>query len=382
MDKILYFANVRIPTEKAHGYQVMKMCENFSSLGLQIELVLPTRLNKNFERVSPFEFYNLSENFRIKKIKSFDPVFLFGAPSGFYIKVQSVLFMISLFFFLLLKRNNPESIFYTRDEHLLPLLQMFSGRVVWEGHNLPKNKDFYLPLWQNCYKIITISKGLKNRLVNLGLSEDKILISPDGVDMNEFLSITDDKNELRKKLNLPIDKKIIFYTGHLYDWKGAQVLADSAKMLGRECLVVFVGGTDKDISEFKNRNQSENILIVGRKLHEEIPYYLKAADVLVLPNSAKKDISNFYTSPIKLFEYMAAARPIVASALPSIKEILDQTNSILVEPDNPKALADGITKVLSNVELADSIAKKAFEKVGDYTWQKRAKIIDNFLKSG
>lgn len=380
--KLIYIANVRIPTEKAHSLQIMKMCESFVLSGLDVELVLPTRINKQFKNINLFDYYQIKEIFKVRRIKCFDPIFLLKTPQGIYIKIQALFFMVGLFFYLLSKTNKKRCIFYTRHEYLLPLLHLFSKRVVWEGHNMPRNKILYMKYWRRCWRIITITQGLKNELVKLGLADGKILVAPDAVDLKKF-NISLDKQDLRKKLNLPLNKNLIIYTGHLYNWKGAQILAEAEKFLNDNSLIIFIGGTDEDIKKFSQQNKDyKNILILGRLPYHEIPFYLKSADVLVLPNSAKSDISKFYTSPMKLFEYMASKKPIVASNLPSIREILNLGNAVLVEPDNPQMLAAGIKKVLQNPELANIISKKSFNDVQNYTWQKRAESIVDRLKEG
>ena len=169
------------------------------------------------------------------------------------------------------------------------------------------------------------------------------------------------------------------YTGHLYEWKGVHVLARAAKLFKDDHLFVFVGGAKKHIADFKNNYSSNNILMVGQKPHEEIPLYLKSADVLVVPNSGKEDISKIYTSPMKIFEYMASGVPIIASDLPSIREILNERNAVFFESDNEKILADSIKKVLNNSELSDSIAGQSLIDSKKYSWENRATGIMGFV---
>jgi len=154
------------------------------------------------------------------------------------------------------------------------------------------------------------------------------------------------------------------------------------KKLDDNYLLYVVGGTPKDISDFKefiSTNRIPNVIVTGYVSPKLIPKYLAAADVLVLPNTSEEAISRLYTSPLKLFEYMAARRPIVASDLPSVREILNEENAILVRSDNPKALADGIQKVLTNEELSKKLAENAFKEVQRYSWEKRAEKILEFI---
>lgn len=381
--KILYISNSRIPTEKAHGIQIIKMCEAFSNAGADLRLVLPIRNNKQFKNVNPFEYYEVKKNFKIIKLKCLDPSFLISRVQGIYIKFQILFFIISLLLYLsgltrMKMRTNAEILYtlYTRDEYLLPLLQKFSKYAVWEAHTLPKNKKHYLKYWQRCKKIIAISQGLKDELVRLGVDENKIIVAPDGVDLKNY-ELRIKNQELRKKLGLPLDKKIILYTGHFYKWKGVQVLADAAKKLP-EYFFVFIGGGDHKFEGFKQKNKRDNILYTGYKKPEEIPYYLKSADVLVLPNSLK-DAKSKYTSPLKLFEYMASGVPIIAADLPVIKEILNNENAIFFQPDNLQDLADKIKILLQNKELADKISTQALRDVQQYTWQKRVGKIIKFI---
>ncbi len=373
--KIIYIANVRIPTEKAHGIQIMKMCEAFSELKvesekLKVELVLPWRFNKI--KQDPFEYYGVKKNFRITKIPSLDLV-KFG-KIGF--RIQSLSFACSAFWYVLFQKAD---IIYSRDELPLSYLSFFKKNLVWETHTARKN-FLVARVLKKSRGIISITQGLKDFYIKeYNLDSSRILVAPDGVDINKF-KVESEKLKVRERLNLPADKKIVLYTGHLYSWKGVDTLVDSGKFLNGNILIYLIGGTESDINDYKSRVKNrENIKIGGYRPHGEMPIWMKAADVLVLPNTAKEDISKYYTSPMKLFEYMASGTPIVASDMPSIREILNENNAILVEPDNPEKLAEGIARVLQNPDFADRIARQACEDVQNHTWEKRVKEILEFV---
>jgi len=353
--KLFYIANSRIPTEKAHGIQIMKMCEALVDSGNEVKLVVPRRIN-NIKK-SPFEYYSVKKNFKITKLPTLDLV-CFG-KIGFLIQTFSF-----LFFAKLCAIFNKNDIIYTREQ----FTGLFFKDYVLEIHSLPKKILWpHKKIWHRSKRIIVLTDFIKKELVKNGVDKNKILIAPDSVDFKKF-NIAINKEEARKKLNLPQNKNIILYAGHLYKWKGAQILADAAKLLDENSLIVFVGGTEKDEKEFRANNQElENILVAGYQPHSEIPCWLKSADVLILPNSAK--------------EYMASKQPIVASNLPSIREILNENNSVLVRPDNLESLANGIKKVLQDNDLAYKISKQAFNDVKNYTWRNRAKNILNFIKN-
>ena len=113
-----------------------------------------------------------------------------------------------------------------------------------------------------------------------------------------------------------------------------------------------------------------------------VPAWLKRFDVLALPNIASERISARHTSPLKLFEYMAAGRPIVASDLPSLREVLrDDENALLVPPDDPKVLAAGIRRVIEDKPFAAKLAAQAREDVMQYSWTSRAKRLLEFMNS-
>lgn len=369
--KLFYIANMRMPTERAHGIQIMEMCQAFAHLGYEVELIVTNKKTSVLE--DPFVFYDIPESFKITKLVCLDGV-RFGRI-GFWI--QSLIFAERVAWYVL----NKKGIFYTRDELLAVYLKLFGKNVTWETHMGRKNilvkiiKMFKIP-------VVAITDGLREVYLKDGMSGENILVAPDGADISRF-DINISKQDARKQLNLPLDKKIILYKGSLTPWKGAGTLAESTKFSKTpDTQFVFIGGTPADVEEFKKEfGQIKNISILGNRPRKETPIYQKAADLLVIPNSAKEDISKLYTSPMKLFGYMAGGVPIVASDLPSIKEILGEKDAYFFTPDNAESLGEMIDKVFSNISEAEQKAVTSLLEVREYSWEKRAESILNFIKA-
>lgn len=372
MKKLMYIANIRLPTEKAHGIQIMEMCAAFAHQGLEVELTVPYR--HNYIKDETFSYYHIKQTFKIIHVRSFDLVSL--GKIGFLVQTLTFLIFALLRVFFVNKKRN-ETIFYTREEIVAYMLSSFGLNVTWETH-MGHDNFFIRALIRRNVPIIAITGGLRNLYVSSGAKN--ISIFSDGVDLKQF-QIRETRLEARKQLGLPVDGKIVMYTGHLYSWKGADVLAEAAKKLGDDVRVIFVGGTENDVASFKDKfGQKKNIMILGNRPHREIPMYLRAADVLVLPNSAKEKISRLYTSPMKLFEYMASGTPIVASNLPSIREVLNENNAIFVIPDSPEDMARGLVAMLVETQGKSTLSKQALIDVEQYSWQKRAQNILAFIQ--
>ncbi|PIP58152.1 MAG: hypothetical protein COX02_01770 [Candidatus Vogelbacteria bacterium CG22_combo_CG10-13_8_21_14_all_37_9] len=364
---LFYLANLRLPTEKAHGLQIMKTCESLAQLdNLTVKLFLPSR--KNSQVLSPFDYYGIKNNFEIIFLPSFNLLRL--GKLGFLI--QS--FMLSFFALFYIVKNRPTVIF-SRDWQVLYLLSFFTKKIIWEAHTNQKSLLIKRVI-NRAKKVITITHQLKQFYCDKFLiNQTKIVVISDAVDLDKF-NLKIDKNTCRQKLGLPLDKKIVLYAGHLYPWKGVDTLAQASNFLTEDILTIFVGGANLDLENFKTKyGHYENILILGQQAHRDIPIYLRSADLLVLPNTAKDEISRLYTSPMKLFEYLASATPIIASDLPSLREVLTDNNAYLVPADDPLKLASGIKLLLADHQKADMLSKQASLDVLNYTWNKRAEAI-------
>ncbi len=374
MKKLIYIANIRLPTEKAHGIQIMKTCEALGISGVKVKLVTPTRIN--VLATDPFIFYGVNNNLlEIEEVYVPDTIH-FGKGGSV---VQSALFFVRILFLAI--HEEGDTVFYSRDKFIVILLALLGRKIFWEAHS--GSAGILTRLATRMPRgVIAISQGIKKDLVRYRQYDKKIIVAHDGVDLKQY-NISKSKEETRKQLGLPLDRKIITYSGslNLYSWKGTDVFIEAARLFDPQIyLFLLVGGSQEDILWMKKVTESAPVLFVGQQLPENVPLYLRASNVLVLPNKKGDVISECYTSPMKLFEYMASEVPIVASRLPSIEEVLSDDNSCLVEPNNALELAVGIRKVVMDEQYSRNIATQARVDVLNYTWSKRAEIIINFIK--
>lgn len=366
--KIIYIANIRLPTEKAHGIQIMKMCEAFAENGATVSLIVPAR--KNNIDGDAFSYYNVRNNFLLKYITVFDAIAFFrGLRLGFYVQAISFLWALRR------ERISDDSIIITRNPEIAWRYGQQGYQVFYDAHNFPSRGGWLLKrLLKNISGVIANSRGTADAFHNAVFKN--ILVAPNAVDLAQF-----DGAEARGRsaLGLPLGR-IAMYAGHLYEWKGVGVVIESARRsVDKELTFIFVGGTHKDIAIYRKRTHTlRNILFLGHHSRNDIPALIKSADVLLLPNIPSTQESISYTSPIKMFEYMASGVPIVASDLSSIKEVLNDKNAFLVKAGDPSELLLGIEAALNDEGLAR--AARAKEDVKEYTWEKRAKKVIEFIK--
>ena len=367
MQRLVYLANIRLPTERAHGLQIMKMCEAFAREGYAVTLIVPTRHNKIQE--DPYSFYSVAKTFDIVYVKSPDLI-RFG-PIGFVL-------MSWIAGFLSVRQAFGIGFdwIYSRDGRTLWFLSK-KTKFIWEAHD-DGDHWWKRKVLKNCSGLVTLNKATQELHERFASPDTRVHIAPSPVSLEDF-AIDKGKEEIRGEFNLSLDKKIILYAGHLYPRKGVDTLAEAAKQLP-EYDFVFIGGTASDLVRFRGQyGDVGNIKILGHKLHKEVALYLKAADLLVLPNSAKDTLSLLYTSPIKLFEYMASGVPILSSDVPSAREVLDESVSYFFEPDSVSDLVRAITGVFATTSEAETKAHKALIEVKRYSYAMRAKGILDFM---
>jgi glycosyltransferase involved in cell wall biosynthesis len=185
--------------------------------------------------------------------------------------------------------------------------------------------------------------------------------------------------------------RTVVYAGQLYRWKGVDALLEAMAKLPEARLTVLGGrgssddSADADLRACRQRARelgiADRVDFRGFVPHAEVRRTIAGAGAAVLPLPDNL-MARYFTSPLKLFDYMAAGTPIVASDLPTVGEVLtDGDNALLVPPEDPDALAAAIRRLLVNPGLADRLRRTAYDQVRSYTWDARAARIIEALGS-
>lgn len=364
--KILYVANIRLPTEKAHGVQIMKTCEALAQAGATVELVVPSRRNDLTEEA--FTYYDVSRDFLITVLRVPDLI-RFGRMGFIFSQLyfsEMVRWMHSFW---------SADIVYSRDAGVLLQYLLLGRPLVFEAHTKPTFVARFVA--RRVYKVIVISRGLKAVFEAAGVSSEKIIVAADAIDLDIFLH-PQSRTEARTRLGLPQDTKIAMYVGRLDGWKGTDTLLEASKNFDSVQLAV-IGGDSIQVAAAAHIYPQ--VRFIGYRPYRELADNLAAADMLVLPNTGRDETSARFTSPLKLFAYMASGKPIVASDLPSIREVLSEDEAYFFTPDDPVSLTAQLHAALADMDGASTKAKAALYKVQTYTWGKRAATILDALQS-
>jgi len=375
--RVAYIANLDLPNRYAHALQVMKNAQAWSRVSSDFEFITKVSLKniRSLDFSSLAEFYGLTHRFPIK------------AYPLRYLDRSRWHSLQTLFFRLAARRCKRKKVdlVFTRCR-MLPRFTLALGiPTVAEAHGPPTNSRDKLSLYSQMshpdfLAMVTISEELAGRYRDFGLPPEKIIVQPDGVDMERF-SRPLSKDAARTMLNLPGDKPVVVYAGHLYDGRGIEdILAAAAELPGMQFLLV--GGHDADVDRRKVQTQTaglSNVALTGFINNGNLPPYLWAADVLLMPYSIKCPTAQ-WMSPLKLFEYMAAGRPVIASELPAVKTVITHgRNAWLTPPDDGKALAKAISSLVHSQDLGARLARQAYKDVHQYSWENRVKKIMHYI---
>jgi glycosyltransferase involved in cell wall biosynthesis len=392
--RILYFADIRFPLERANGIQTMATCHGLAGRGHEVTLAV--RPDTYAPARDPFEFYGLAPTPRLRIERA--PVSGPQAARRFgYLAFAAGRAM----------GRGRADLIMTRDlgvaSMLLRIPRTLRAPIVYESHGYAPEVARALPtlvataeppggaklrrlerrearVWRGAEGYVTITAGLMEELASRFGPRTAAAVVPDGARWQQAASARAVRGPDPAVTGTPV----VGYAGHLYAWKGVDVLLRAIALLpGVRGLVVGGHAAEPDLARLKalasELGIADRVTFTGLVDPEKVPDELARATVLALPNPASA-ISTRFTSPLKLFEYMAAGRAIVASDLPAIREVLHhESDALLVPPGDPAALAGAIRRLVDDPGLAARLAAAALAAVPDYGWDRRAERLESLL---
>jgi glycosyltransferase involved in cell wall biosynthesis len=381
MSRLIYVANIRLPTEKAHGYQVVQMCEALALAGQSVTLVTPRRHNTpELSAVHDiWGYYGVRANFRHVRLPCLDALAWSAAPWAFFVQTASFLLVFSLW----LASQTYERLF-SRELLVAAWVALFAPRrLLYEAHTQGRSRlARHLQTWliRRAGCVFALTGRLADKL-RAQSGRAQISVAHDAVRPERFAHILA-QAEARTSLNLPAEGFIVCYVGRLHTMgmsKGLETVIHAAPHVPPMYFLV-VGGDASEVTALRKQWAQaglppDQLLTVGTVPPQAVPAYLASADVCVMPSPYSLFFAD-ETSPMKLFEYMGAGRAILASDLPSTREIVSHGESAwLVPPSDPIALAEGLRRLQADSSLRHSLGQKARQLAQAHTWEARAQAM-------
>jgi glycosyltransferase involved in cell wall biosynthesis len=224
--------------------------------------------------------------------------------------------------------------------------------------------------------IMVVSTYLKDQLRELGIAENKIIVCPNAADPERFNPEAIKGERVRAKLGLS-GKQVIGFIGGFYPWHGLEMLVDSFSEIKRTikdvALLLIGDGPSKKAIKTRVRGSGleKDVVFVNQVAHGEIPLYIAAFDIAVMPDS------NNYGSPMKIYEYMAMGKPVVAPRLGPLEDgIEDGKEGLLFTPQEKAGLIKSIKALLEDTQLRQNMSVAARGNIlKRHTWEKNAEAI-------
>jgi glycosyltransferase involved in cell wall biosynthesis len=320
MKKIFYVAFSSIPSSLPSSLQIIKTCEKLSKLSHDVTLVKPGTGNK---KISIKKYYGIKDNIKVKQFSSIN-----NFPQGlnFYLYCFYCLYFIS---------KEKQSITITRNYFMCYLLLLFKIETILEIHsdtNIEGRLTKFILRYFNFFnnnnlkKIVAISNAVKNLFIKkYHVKEKKILVLPSGSSIR-----------VRKLPNFCFKKKLkIGYFGSSSFSKGIQTIISLSKIDSKNEYFIY-GGENKDLRKLRLKNTNKNLFFKKSIPYTMVPKKMMEMDILTLPytkvikSAGEVDDISSYTSPLKLFDYLAVGKIIVSSNLKVLREIINEKNAYFI----------------------------------------------------
>ena len=366
--RIACIATSRVPSRTANSIQVMKVCQALGELGHQVRLWLPGQPAVTDEG-------GLVAHYGLRTVVpiSWLPSFNWGRHYDFCARAAVA------------GRRWRADLFYVWPLPAAALASSFNWPTVLEVHDHPTGR-----LGPAVFRQFLRGRGPRRLLITTAALRDWLeehyrvdlrhplaVLSPNGVDLERYKDLPSPQ-EARRGLGLE-QRLTAVYTGHLYAGRGIGLILELARM-NPNMGFVFAGGEPESVDRWRRQAQASglgNAVFLGFVPNDRLPLIQAAGDILLMPHerrvldSGGGDIADF-TNPMKAFEYLAAGRPILASDLPVLREILNPSNAVLLPPDDPAAWDRALGALEADPARRRRLAQRAAEEALRHSWTARA----------
>lgn len=382
---LLLCANTKMPSQRAQALQVAQAAAAFAAVGTNTTVLFARRKGSTaMEDPGAFwDYYSVPKGRRpsVWAVPCTDlidavPRFLQYVPA----RIQELTFAKNASHCI--QREFQKMMVISRElEVAWHLVRAGRAGIYLELHRVPggrARRRWLLEASRGVQGIIAISGGVREDLMKLGISSERMIVEHDGFQPERFESAPS-REDARTELGLDASRPVVVYTGGLLEWKGVDLLVDAARELS-DLQFVVAGGMDRDVEALRAKASGvANVRIDGFQPPARVPLYLAAADAGVVPNRSTPPISARYTSPLKIFESMAVGLPLVVSDLSSMRDVLDESQALFVEPDDASALASGIAELLGDEARREAMAAALRAEAEQHTWTARARRILDWI---
>jgi len=281
------------------------------------------------------------------------------------------------------KLNIPYVIFFDADQiaELDFMGKPLTGLLRWRAQNLLREN------FSAAQRIICVSESAKKHLItNWNVSADKINVLSNAVDIHRFRPDPSLRAQTRASLSLTTQPLIVF-VGSFYQWHDLETLLQAFSLVltssPRARLVLVGDGAERErITQLvHDLNIAESVQFTGYVSHAEVSHYVNAADIAVVPVPVMKQ--EMWLSPMKLFEYMAAGKAVVASAMGQIVHVVnDGENGLLVPAGDAQRLAESLSRLITDENLRNRLGEQARrDAVQNHSWETYLTQLEDVLNS-
>jgi glycosyltransferase involved in cell wall biosynthesis len=241
-------------------------------------------------------------------------------------------------------------------------------------------KQFEKQTMRGSDRIFVINQGLKDYAVEMDGDVNKISVIPAGVDFEKFNPQTDGSS-IREKYGIKKNDILLFFMGWIYDFSGMKEVAESLSRNDNENIKLMIVG-EGDLYKLLNKMKSENnlnekLILTGKIPFEEIPKHIASADICLLPAYKNEIMMNIV--PIKIYEYMAMGKPVIATNLPGLKKEFGNNNGIIYIENPEQTLEKAIYLYENYMIKSEGIKASLYSR--DQDWNKITNKFESILKN-